>query len=323
MNETKKLTEAALLSSLFIVATIVIVGTGFGYMLYLDFIVPVFFCSICIKCDIKYTLLSALSSLLIIFLVLGNIGTAIWASQSIILGITCGFMMKKSTTVLDDILCSSIIGVIIMIFVDVYASKLIGYSFMKEFQGYMKYVPIREFADIAYYLMISLFVLGTVFSIYILSLMLCNKINILKSNSKKKFLVIRNFRSCGRFLCCSKNIFYLSVVYIFIIEIIRLFNIDYSLVYLKTSIICSEYICIYFVMRDSFTSIQNFIMAKYKKIIYPRVLGISIMILFFVNLKLTTIGLAISNIILDRKINIIIKQIDIINSYTYALATKK
>ena len=54
LNTTKKLTEAALLSSLFIVVTIIAVSTGFGYAIYLDFIVPVFFCIICLKCDLKY-----------------------------------------------------------------------------------------------------------------------------------------------------------------------------------------------------------------------------------------------------------------------------
>ncbi|NJA16930.1 DUF2232 domain-containing protein, partial [Clostridioides difficile] len=102
LNTTKKLTEAALLSSLFIVVTIIAVSTGFGYAIYLDFIVPVFFCIICLKCDLKYTILSGITSLLIISLVLGNLGTAIWASQSVLLGIMCGYLINKPTMVMDD-----------------------------------------------------------------------------------------------------------------------------------------------------------------------------------------------------------------------------
>lgn len=134
LNTTKKLTEAALLSSLFIVVTIIAVSTGFGYAIYLDFIVPVFFCIICLKCDLKYTILSGITSLLIISLVLGNLGTAIWASQSVLLGIMCGYLINKPTMVMDDLVYGSVFGVIVMVFIDIYASTLIGYSFMKNFK---------------------------------------------------------------------------------------------------------------------------------------------------------------------------------------------
>ncbi|WP_236879289.1 hypothetical protein [Clostridioides difficile] len=122
MNTTKKLTEAALLSSLFIVVTIIAVSTGFGYAIYLDFIVPVFFCIICLKCDLKYTILSGITSLLIISLVLGNLGTAIWASQSVLLGIMCGYLINKPTMVMDDLVYGSVFGVIVMVFIDIYVS---------------------------------------------------------------------------------------------------------------------------------------------------------------------------------------------------------
>ena len=193
MNTTKKLTEAALLSSLFIVVTIIAVSTGFGYAIYLDFIVPVFFCIICLKCDLKYTILSGIASLLIISLVLGNLGTAIWASQSVLLGIMCGYLINKPTMVMDDLVYGSVFGVIVMVFIDIYASTLIGYSFMKEFQGYSKWIYFNGYTNFIYYLMIALFPFGMVFCIYLLSLILGNKLHILDSNSLKKFLIFKNF----------------------------------------------------------------------------------------------------------------------------------
>lgn len=42
LNDTKKMTEAALMSALFVVGTIFFVSTGLGYTFYLDFIVPIF-----------------------------------------------------------------------------------------------------------------------------------------------------------------------------------------------------------------------------------------------------------------------------------------
>ena len=108
LNSTKKMTEAALLTSLFIVTTIVSVSTGFGYAVYLDFAVPIFFCIICLKCDFKYTVLSSISSLLIVSLVLGNIGTSIWMIQSIIIGLICSVAIFRKSTLMDDLLWCSI-----------------------------------------------------------------------------------------------------------------------------------------------------------------------------------------------------------------------
>ena len=103
LNDTKKMTEAALMSALFVVGTIFFVSTGLGYTFYLDFIVPIFFVVICLKCDFKYSVLSGVTSLVIVGLVLGNIGTAIWASQSVILGIICGVLLQNNTTIMDDL----------------------------------------------------------------------------------------------------------------------------------------------------------------------------------------------------------------------------
>lgn len=322
MNSTKKLTEAALLSSLFIVSTIVAVGSGFGYALYLDFIVPIFFCIICLKCELKYTILSAVSSLTIVFLMLGKIGTAIWASQSVILGIMCGVLMSKETTIIDDIIYGSILGIILMVFIDLYASKLIGYSFMKEFSQYAKIFPLKGYSEIIYYMLIALFPTGTVFSIYILSLLLSKKLNILKGNAKRKLQMIKNFRSCSRFICCSKKVFYLCSIYLILVEIISLLKINISSVYLKTIIISIQYLCFYFVIRDGYIIVQNYVISKYQKISYARMLSLIVIILLVFMFKATTLAIVILNLILDKKIDIRIKQMLIVNNYVNSLVSK-
>ncbi len=322
MNSTKKLTEAALLSSLFVVITIFAVGSGFGYALYLDFIVPVFFCIILLKCDFRYTILSGITSLVIIGLVLGNIGTAIWATQSVALGILCGVLMSKNGTVLDDILIGSILGIILMVFIDMYASKLIGYSFMKEFQDYANLFKYKKFSMTIYYIFIAVFPMGTVFSIYVLSLLFAKKLNILKNNAKRKINVITNFKACIRFICLSKNTFYASVIYILLIEIINLLNISIESVYLKTIIICMEYVCFYFIIKDAYTFLQNYVISKYQNISYVRIVSIISLIMLILMFKLTTLILISINIILDKKIDIRRKQIMIIDNYINNLIVK-
>lgn len=322
MNNTTKLTEAALLSSLFIVSTLVAVGSGFGYALYLDFIVPVFFCIILLKCDIKYTVLSGITSLVIIGIVLGNVGTAIWATQSVLLGILCGVLMSKKGTILDDILIGSILGIILMVFIDIYASKLIGYSFMKEFQDYANLFKYKEFSTTIYYIFIAVFPMGTIFSIYILSLLFAKKLNILKNNAKRKMNIITNFKYCSRFICLSKNTFYTSIIYILLIAIINLLNITIEGVYLKTIIISMEYVCLYFVIKDSYTFLQNYVMSKYQNIFYVRITSIMVLIMLILMFKLTTLILILINIILDKKIDIRVKQIMIIDNYINNLRVK-
>ena len=314
MNSTKKLTEAALLSSLFIVCTIAAVASGFGYALYLDFIVPVFFCLICIKCELKYTLLSGISSLLIVGLVLGNLGTAVWATQSVILGIMCGVLLSKSTSIMDDLVYGSVFGVLLMILIDVYASALIGYSFMKEFQEYAQVFPNKNFADIIYYLFIATFPFGMVFSIYYISLIIAKRLKILSGNSKKKYEIMSKFKLYSRFVCCSKKVFYLCSGYILLVEIIKILNTSIDLVYLKTVIICVEYLCMYFVIRDGFVSIQNYIISKYKKISYARIISLISLISLIIMFKITIGIIVICNIVLEKKINIRVVQNQLIDS---------
>ena len=315
MSSIRKLTESALLTSLFIVFTVFAVGTGIGYAAYLDFIVPIFFAIICLKCGLRYSILSSISSILIVFLVLGDIGTAIWMSQSIIVGILCGFLIQKPTFIIDDFFYVSIIGVIIMVFIDIYASNLIGYSFMEEFQGYANLFNGTKFINRVFYIFVALLPMGTAFCVYVLTLLLAKKINILNKNSKKKLYILTNFKICGRYLTCSKKVFFYCSVYILLIELLNILGIKINQTYIRTILISSEYICFYFVIRDSIILIQNYIIVKYNKVSYLRTfsfINLLGLILFF---RITIFILIILNLILDKKISIRIKQNLIIDNY--------
>ena len=71
-SSVKRLTEAAILSAAFIIITMVALSTGLGYGLYLDFGVPIIFALIYFRCDLKYTFMCGISSVLLILFVLGN-----------------------------------------------------------------------------------------------------------------------------------------------------------------------------------------------------------------------------------------------------------
>ena len=281
MNKTKKLTEASLLTAIFVVVTIISVGSGIGYGIYLDYIVPLFYFIIYLKCGSKYTVLSAVSGLTIVFVVLGNPGTAIWASQGIILGILCGILSEKKTSLMDDLLLGTLIGSIIMIFIDIYASKLIGYSFIQDFKetiAYMakymtKNVPafnnfppefIQNYFSTVFYVSITLIPLGTVVGVYIIGLFAGNRLNILKGETKKKYNIIRHFGTFSRMTYCSRNLFYLLVIYTMSFSLMNKYGIKTNMAYIGTIMNCFYYSGLYFLIRDSVAGIQGYMLSKGK-----------------------------------------------------------
>ena len=94
-SSVKKLTEAAILSSAFIIITMIALSTGIGYGLYLDFGVPIIFALIYFRCDFKYTFMCGISSVILILFVMGNFAAALLVSQSFLIGLICGYLISK------------------------------------------------------------------------------------------------------------------------------------------------------------------------------------------------------------------------------------
>ena len=315
-SSVKKLTEAAILTSVFIVITMFALTTGLGYGIYLDFGVPIMFTLIYFRCELKYTLLSGVSSILIILLVLGNFGTAILASQSFLIGVMCGYLLSLSTHMFDDLFWGAIAGVIFMVLVDIYARNLIGYSFMEEFKGYANIIPMKDYANLVYYLCIAIFPFGMVMSIYFISMMVGKKLRLLKDNEKRKYFMMRSIRNIGSFMCMSKESYYIALGYIAVFNLLSIVHISISNIYLDTIMICIEYLCLYFVIRDSYMMIGNYIGIKYRNryfnYIYLFVVLISFINFFFITM---TILLVIA-IIMDSKNNLRERQNNVVEDYT-------
>lgn len=331
-SSVKKLTEAAILSSAFIVLTIIALTTGVGYGIYLDFGVPIIFALIYFRCDLKYTLLSGITSTIIIIFVLGDFATGILVSQSFLLGILCGYLLSKPNGIFDDLFLGSILGLIFMVLIDIYARNLIGYSFMEEFQGYIDYImskpkelslilPYMENINfsIIYYLLIAIFPFGMFFSVYFISLICGKRLKLLNKIEKRKYFMMRSLKTYGSFMSIKKKSFYLALLYIVIISIFNLANIEFHNVYLKTISICTEYLCYYFVIRDVYLIIGNYINAKFRKRSLS-LLYLMLSILLLVNIfKITVLIYVIISIILDKKFNLRLKQKYIVDVNTNKL----
>lgn len=296
MLKTRELTEASMLSALFVVLSLIAITTGIAYSLYLDILVPIIIGLIYFRCGLKYTILSAITSLLIIVLGLGDVVSGIWMSQGILLGILCGIFLKRDSLLLDDLVLSSLLGCILMIFVDVYFSALTGYSFIAEFEGYSVALSNR-FIDpkVILYIFTASIPVGTVIFVYFGTLILGYKLNLLNSFSKNKFLLLKNLKTYRDYLCCSKKIIYFSVIYIGILEVLNMVNINGGGPYIRAAAISIEYLLFYTIISDSTSFIGKFIYIKTKSLKAFRLFGIVTLILLVLYFRITTLFLVIFN----------------------------
>ena len=54
-----------------------------------------FVCLIYMRLDLRHTLLSSITSLLIVTFAIGDVASAIWMSQGILMGLICGYFIRK------------------------------------------------------------------------------------------------------------------------------------------------------------------------------------------------------------------------------------
>lgn len=312
--ETKKLTQAAMLSALFVVCSITIMGTGIGYAFYLDMIVPIFISLIYLKCDCKFTLLSASTSLLITILVIGDVASGIWMIQSMLLGLICGILIVKDTTVMDDIFCSAIFACFVMILIDIYFSGLLGYSFLKDFQVYIDKIPLDgNLKQVMFYCLVAALPVGTIVLTYVASIFIGNKLGLLNKYGEVKFNILRNFKNYYSYLCCSKKNINRGMIFLIIMMILGKANFKVDHVYLKAILISIQYIVLFVVIKDSFVFIRRYVYMKTKSGFLDLGLTFGIVYLLIRKFNFTTMIMITCNLLIDKKSNMRGKQLDYIN----------
>ncbi|WP_252232798.1 DUF2232 domain-containing protein [Clostridium sp. ZBS15] len=309
--ETKKMTEAGVLTAVFVVISIIAIGTGIGYLGYLDFMVPIITMLIYLRCGFKYTLLSSVSSILIIALAIGDVVSGICISQSMVLGFICGIFVEKKETILDDLFYCSILSCVVMVMIDINFSNILGYSLLKESQTYVDKLLFlnKTLKNVLYYILIISLPVGTTFITYIASLFLGKKLNLLSCVSNKKFLVIRNFKKYGIVICCSKKIINIGIVYLLSMYILYL-NIEISkFVHLNIILNSIKYIVIYFLLQDSYKYINRMIYTLTKSklsLILIEILTLYMLLNYFIKTAIVLISISF---IMDNILNLREKQI--------------
>lgn len=304
-----------MLSALFVVSSMIAIYTGIAYTLYLDMVVPLFVCLIYMRLDLRHTLLSSITSLLIVTFAIGDVASAIWMSQGILMGLICGYFIRKKETIFDDLFYSAILGTFIMVLIDIYFSKLTGYSFMKEFDSYRDLFPLgSEYMAMAFNIFVAMMPMSTILIVYVGALLIGKKLMILNENCTEKYMIIKNFKRYGSYICCSKKTYYFGIVYLILTELINLTGFEFKFVYFKTVVMAIRVIVIYFVLKDSFTFVIRGIFSKIKSNGMAQLIWLGTLYMLLIDFKSTFIILVIGSQIINYSMKLREAQINMLKT---------
>ena len=304
-----------MLSALFVVSSMIAIYTGIAYTLYLDMVVPLFVCFIYMRLDLRHTLLSSITSLLIVTFAIGDVASAIWMSQGILMGLICGYFIRKKETIFDDLFYSAILGTFIMVLIDIYFSKLTGYSFMKEFDSYRDLFPLgSEYMAMAFNIFVAMMPMSTILIVYVGALLIGKKLMILNENCTEKYMIIKNFKRYGSYICCSKKTYYFGIIYLILTELINLTGFEFKFVYFKTVIMAIRVIVIYFVLKDSFTFVIRGIFSKIKSNGMAQLIWLGALYMLLIDFKSTFIILVIGSQIINYSMKLRETQINMLKT---------
>ncbi len=304
-----------MLSALFVVSSMIAIYTGIAYTLYLDMVVPLFVCLIYMRLDLRHTLLSSITSLLIVTFAIGDVASAVWMSQGILMGLICGYFIRKKETIFDDLFYSAILGTFIMVLIDIYFSKLTGYSFMKEFDSYRDLFPLgSEYMAMAFNIFVAMMPMSTILIVYVGALLIGKKLMILNENCTEKYMIIKNFKRFGSYICCSKKTYYFGIIYLILTELINLTGFEFKFVYFKTVIMAIRVIVIYFVLKDSFTFVIRGIFSKIKSNGMAQLIWLGAIYMLLIDFKSTFIILVIGSQIINYSMKLREAQINMLKT---------
>ena len=304
-----------MLSALFVVSSMIAIYTGIAYTLYLDMVVPLFVCLIYMRLDLRHTLLSSITSLLIVTFAIADVASAVWMSQGILMGLICGYFIRKKETIFDDLFYSAILGTFIMVLIDIYFSKLTGYSFMKEFDSYRDLFPLgSEYMAMAFNIFVAMMPMSTILIVYVGALLIGKKLMILNENCTEKYMIIKNFKRYGSYICCSKKTYYFGIIYLILTELINLTGFEFKFVYFKTVIMAIRVIVIYFVLKDSFTFVIRGIFSKIKSNGMVQLIWLGAIYMLVIDFKSTFIVLVIGSQIINYSMKLRDAQINMLKT---------
>lgn len=298
------------MSALLVVMSFIFIGTGIGYSLYLDFVVPIFITLIYLRCDLKYTLLASLNVILLVVLGLGNIAAAVWMSQSIVLGILSGALIIRKKSLVDDLFWASILGCLIMLLIDFYFSSLLGFSILDDI-NLLEGVISVDLKELIFYLSLASLPVGTMIMTYVGALWSGHRLGILSGEAEGKYKMLRHFIKYKSYMHCERITFIVSVVYLLTLDIV---HFKPTSAYLRAFILCSQFIALYFVLMDMYQMIIVAVHSLTNSAIKTQLVLFTLLVLLFSNFRLAVYVIIVIGILLDRLLHMRVNHQKIIDS---------
>lgn len=310
-SKISELINASIMTSIFIVITVISDILGIGFLGYYDYVVPIFFTLISIKTSDKYAILSIISSFFIIFLVRGNPIASIMIVQGGILGLVVSYLINSKSNFSNDLIIVSIASLIsLFVFdhilslftnisiIDSYAyfveemnkmikdiSEISGGSIGNILEIYKDSLNSGKFVDI-YYMSIALISLGTGFIIYFGAIVVATRTRISINNSDKIGIV--NKKNRGNTICksSSKMAFIFMTAYVIVFYMYKSFFNLSDVNFINTVLFSTMYIFMFFLFKECFVLVGCIIFLRKQNRRILRLYKLGIIVSIFLSLKL-------------------------------------
>lgn len=295
MKSIKPMIESSILSSIFIVLTILSTSIGLGFLGYYDYFVPTFFAIIFLRCGNKYASMGAVLSILIIFFILGNPMSPLLVAQGAILGLFTGFVLTKLDNIGDELVFTVIIALVGLLVFDLLIRMFTNISIISNMDEFSK--SMREAVDQSMnlvgsmysaeqlelvkanfeyflqekkleqimYMSLALLSFGSGFIVYFLSIIISKKLKIGIRGKEYKQVIVGRMKLFGRMIYSTSKMYYFMLIYVALAELLKSSNIEIGIDYLRAVIYGIEYIFMLFSFKDSMVIIENLRLIKYGK----------------------------------------------------------
>jgi len=134
---TKQLTTGGMVAALLVALSVLFLMSGIGYYIYLDIIAPIVITLINLKCGSKVSLMTAVSSLCIVFFVQGSFIALIYLMQAFIFGEICGYLLKRQYGFLEDLIIASLGGLMVTLLFDIAIATFTGVSLLDDLPSFL------------------------------------------------------------------------------------------------------------------------------------------------------------------------------------------
>lgn len=297
--ETKKLTEGGLLASLLIVIGIVMMLSGVGYWLYLDLIAPIIMALIDLRSGKKVSMIVAFSVICITFLIQGDLVAMLYLIQAFAFGLLCSCLLQYKFGLMEDLMLSSIMGCLLMLGLDRLLVMLTGVSLLDEVPIEVATFLSKEQLEVFYYIMIAATPVASMLFVYIGSLLLGNRLRLLKKSQEEKYKQVRYYMHLSPWIYCSSKTVIISVLGVIITSFIAM---CLEKGYLKALFVCFAVSLLYFLLQDLMKLIVNYgyqVFGKYR-ILIPFI-HLGMFVALFTHFIVTSVVLVLLGSIIDYK----------------------